>query len=363
MAAPAGPVATAAASVVTAGAGGGGPGSLGRATRRGLTAEERETPRWIQAITTTPVRAAFAVGAFVVALLVHKFVPNQQSPFPTRYYPYVLLAGLCAIPVLMGLGALWAPVGRWFRHNAPILGGAALVLCAWDLITLKLALMPLPYFPGPDVILVSLREDWRELFDAARHSVVLLGMGYGAGVVLGIASGVMLGWFRYVRYWGMPAMKFVGPIPATSWIPLALMLMPPGFSGVALIAVAVWFPMTMLTSSGIANVRVSHLEVARTLGAGRAFLIFRVALPSALPHIFIGLFMGLCASFLTLIVAEMMGVKAGLGWYVSWAQGWAEYGKMYAALLISAVVFSTVITILFRLRDWLLVWQKGMIKW
>ena len=37
---------------------------------------------------------------------------------------------------------------------------------------------------------------------------------------------------------------------------------------------------------------------------GRAYLIFRVAIPAAMPNIFIGLFMGLGASFLTLVVAE-----------------------------------------------------------
>ena len=56
---------------------------------------------------------------------------------------------------------------------------------------------------------------------------------------------------------------------------------------------AVWFPVTMLTSSGIANVPVSYLDVARTLGAGRRYLIFRVAIPAAMPSIFLGLFMGL----------------------------------------------------------------------
>jgi ABC-type nitrate/sulfonate/bicarbonate transport system permease component len=40
--------------------------------------------------------------------------------------------------------------------------------------------------------------------------------------------------------------------------------------------------MTMLTASGISNVRSSYLDVARTLGAGRAYLIFRVALPAAM---------------------------------------------------------------------------------
>ena len=95
----------------------------------------------------------------------------------------------------------------------------------------------------------------------------------------------------------------------------------------------------MLTASGISNTRASYLDVARTLGAGRAFLIFRVAIPAAMPNIFIGLFMGLGASFLTLVVAETVGVKSGLGWYVQWAQGWAEYGKVYAALVVMAAFF------------------------
>jgi NitT/TauT family transport system permease protein len=105
------------------------------------------------------------------------------------------------------------------------------------------------------------------------------------------------------------------------------------------------------------------LDVARTLGAKPGFLIYRVAIPAAMPSIFIGLFMGLGTSFLTLINAETVGVKSGLGWYVAWAQGWAEYGKVYGALVIMAAFFSTIMTLLFKLRDRVLVWQKGVIKW
>ena len=70
-----------------------------------------------------------------------------------------------------------------------------------------------------------------------------------------------------------------------------------------------------------------------------------------MPSIFIGLFMGLGASFLTLVGAEAVGVKSGLGYYVSWKQGWAEYGKVYAALVIMAAFFSSIMTVLFKIRD------------
>ena len=82
-----------------------------------------------------------------------------------------------------------------------------------------------------------------------------------------------------------------------------------------------------------------------------------------MPHVFVGLFMGLGTSFAVLVVAEMLGVKAGLGWYLQWAQGWAAYANMYAALLIIALFCSGLITVLFRLRDRLLSWQKGLVRW
>jgi NitT/TauT family transport system permease protein len=250
------------------------------------------------------------------------------------------------------------------EHLCPIIAAAILLLCLWEVITSGFRLLPLPYFPGPAGVLQSLLDDRATLFDSTWHSLVLLLSGYALGVVTALITGISIGWFAHVRYWGMPLLKIVGPIPATAWIPLAMVLSPSAmFSAVALIALAVWFPVTMLTVSGISNTRASYLDVARTLGARQAYLIFRVAIPAAMPNIFIGLFMGLGTSFLTLVVAETVGVKSGLGWYVAWAQGWAEYGKVYAALVIMAAFFSTIMTLLFMARDRVLVWQKGVIKW
>ena len=119
----------------------------------------------------------------------------------------------------------------------------------------------------------------------------------------------------------------------------------------------------MLTWSGVGGVNSAYYDIARALGAGQRFLVLKVAIPAAMPHVFVGLFMGLGTSFAVLVVAEMLGVKAGLGWYLQWAQGWAAYANMYAALLIMALLCSGVITLLFRLRDRLLSWQKDLVRW
>jgi NitT/TauT family transport system permease protein len=322
-------------------------------------------PRREAVVTKSPVRTLLALPtAAAIALAVHFFVPKHEVVPPTPFY-----SGLLEAVMTAGLlGAAFFPLSQrlrsWMSQMCPILAVATTLVAGWELGTSCLALLPLPYFPGPEAVLASLFSDRVVLFESTWHSLVLLISGYTVGVAVALVTGIAIGWFPHARYWGMPLLKIVGPIPATAWIPLAMVLSPSALvSAIGLIALAVWFPVTMLTASGISNTPASYLDVARTLGAGRAYLIFRVAIPAALPNIFIGLFMGLGTSFLTLVVAETVGVKSGLGWYVSWAQGWAEYGKVYAALIIMAAFFSTIMTLLFKIRDRVLVWQKGIIKW
>ena len=302
--------------------------------------------------------------AGAIAFAAHLAVYKNETLMEARTYTN-FLATFLMISILIALGQyrsgrLRAAVWRM----RPLFTAAVLLLCAWELITAGWHWLPLPYFPSPAAVLQSMISDRALLFDSTWHTLVLLLAGYVLGALAGFVSGVCIGWSNSARYWGMPLLKVIGPVPATAWIPLAMVLSPSAtISAAALIALAVWFPVTMLTSSGISNTRASYLDVARTLGANQRYLIFRVAIPAALPSIFVGLFMGLGASFLTLVVAESVGVKSGLGWYVSWAQGWAEYGKVFAALIIMAAFFSTIMTLLFKLRDRVLVWQKGMIKW
>jgi NitT/TauT family transport system permease protein len=188
--------------------------------------------------------------------------------------------------------------------------------------------------------------------------------GYIIGAATGFVIGVSMGWSRRISYWTHPVMRFIGPLPATAWLPIAFFLFPSSWSASTfLIALATGFPVAVLTWSGVSSVDHAYYDVARTLGAKPSFLILEVAIPAALPHVFVGLFMGLGSSFAVLVVAEMIGVKAGLGWYLQWAQGWAAYANMYAALIVMSLLCSGAISLLFTVRDRLLGWQKGVVKW
>lgn len=270
-----------------------------------------------------------------------------------------------------GALAIAVPASRWLgprlvglRAATPWLVALAGVASVWELVTAKLVWLPMPFFPPPQLILEVYLDDWARLGNGVASSLRLLATGYALGAGAGFLTGVALGWSRKIGYWVHPALRLIGPLPATAWLPLAFFVFPSSRSASTfLIALATGFPVTVLTWSGIAGVNSAYYDIARTLGANERFLVLKVAIPAALPHVFVGMFMGLGASFAVLVVAEMMGVKSGLGWYLQWAQGWAAYGNMYAALLVMALMCSALVTLLFRLRDRMLAWQKGLVRW
>jgi len=278
------------------------------------------------------------------------------------------LAVTCgALAVALGLAAFAGvrfAVCQRLQRLSPWLLALALFLAAWEAVTAKLGLLPLPFFPPPQAIVEVVIDDWERLAAGIFASARLLATGYFLGAAAGFVTGVSIGWSRLAGYWIHPILRFIGPLPATAWLPLAFFVFPSSFSAsIFLIALATGFPVTVLTWSGVAGVNSAYYDIARTLGASQRFLVLKVAIPAAMPHVFVGLFMGLGNSFAVLVVAEMLGVRAGLGWYLQWAQGWAAYANMYAALLVMAFLCSGLITLLFRVRDRLLSWQKGLVRW
>lgn len=308
---------------------------------------------------------ALAVVAWVAVALLISYWPNASRMWPmTQGLANLCLAMALAIALLSVLGSWFATLAKTLRRAAPWLIALPLLLAVWELLTAKWALLPVPFFAPPQALLEVYVEDWPRLIESLWHSALLLGSGVALGALTGFIAGVALGWSSSIGYWLHPLLRILGPVPSTALLPLCFFIFPSSWSAsVFLIALATWFPVTVLTWSGVASVDKAYYDVARTLGAKPSFLIIQVAIPAALPHVFVGLFMGLGASFSTLVVAEMMGVKAGIGWYLQWAQGWAAYANMYAALLLMALACSGLISALFMLRDRLLAWQQGAMKW
>ncbi|MCQ9426045.1 ABC transporter permease subunit [Pseudomonas sp. LJDD11] len=306
-----------------------------------------------------------AAAAWLAFALFTGLYPDGGRPWP---FTRELALGAGAVALLLALTAVlpgvFARLVSVLKPAGPWLVVLPLLLGVWVLVTAKIVLLPVPFFAPPQALIEVFVDDWPRLGESLLHSFWLLFNGVVLGGVTGFIAGVSIGWSQRIGYWVHPVLRILGPVPSTALLPICFFFFPTSWSAsVFLIALATWFPVTVLTWSGVAGVDKAYYEVARTLGANSRFLILRVAIPAALPNVFVGLFMGLGASFSVLVVAEMMGVKAGLGWYLQWAQGWAAYANMYAALIVMALLCSGLITLLFKVRDRVLSWQKGAVQW
>jgi NitT/TauT family transport system permease protein len=303
-----------------------------------------------------------AVLSFAVVLLVSWFVPAQQ---PVRTSPYRAVIGALILSLVLSyFAALGNPRFRKkLYHKAQFLFACGTVLTLWDLLTSKSALLPLPYFPSMTEIINVMFQDRVLLLRSTFYSLRLFFAGLVAGTVLGLATGIFIGWYRQWDYWLSPVIRVSGIVPAVAWLPIALLVFPNSFTtGMFLIFISSWFPVSSMMASGIIATPKSYFEAARTLGADNRFLLFHVAIPNAMPSVFTGIMTACAFSFTTLIVSEMVGAKAGLGFYINWAKGWGAYSKVYGAIIIIAVEFALILTLINAIRRSALRWQRGIIR-
>lgn len=312
------------------------------------------------------VKRTSAILSALLAIQVHVRMPNSvlQPATPQPYFLYLLYIALAVFVLLYLLSFFLKPVADKLDQTGPLLAGGVLLLNIVNIVCSKLALLPVLFFPSLDRVFGVYVSDWELLLKCIGSSGKLLIIGFSIGAVIGFGTGILVGFNKKAAYWFNPFVKIIGPIPATSWSPLVLSLFSTSYqAAVFMIALSVWFPITVMTSNGIQNVQQTYFEVADTLGAGKLWKVFKVGIPAALPGVFLGFFYATTGSFVTLVTAEMFGCKLGIGWYLNWQKSMMLYANVYAGLILLAVLCNLIITLLFRVKDRLLLWQKGVIKW
>ena len=328
--------------------------------------EERDkTPRekLLDAIITVLPMAAIILG-----LAEYLLIPDcNPNPMP-HMYTVVLAAVLVLYVVMFIVAKIKEKNGhkdmiRSLRYKAPLYTVIMLLLTAYDYLTIKTNYFTYPLVPCVNSIMYAAFTDRAELLRCASHTLVLMFKGYALGVILGLITGITCGYSRKVNYWIDPILKFMGPIPISTWIPIIAVLSA-SLSGGALfiIVVGVWTAVTNASRAGVANVDKAYFDAAKILGASETQLIFRVAIPAAMPNIMAGMTQGMMTACTAIMVAEMMGVKGGLGWYITWVKSWALYNNMFASLFIIFLIFTLVTKALNAVKTRVLRWQIGVTK-
>ncbi|MBP1581093.1 MAG: ABC transporter permease [Oscillospiraceae bacterium] len=340
---------------------------LDKLTRQQLKElEQREKTRGQKFLDLIIVLLPIVCGC--VAMAEYHYVPNNSpNANPMTYMGFLILlvclyiAYMVFATVKNGMGdkTVWEKI----RYKAPLFAVLFLLLAAYDYLTLKTGILTQPFVPCMNYIINIAWTDRAYIVECTLHTLRLLFLGYFIGVGLGLVTGITCGYSERARYWINPLIKFLGPIPTSTWIPIIMVVVSSLFHGaVFVIALGSWFAVTVASMSGIQNVDKDYFEAAKTLGASERQLVFKVAIPHAMPNILAGCTQAMSSACTAIMVAEMMGVKAGLGWYMNWAKSWASYDKMFAALFVICFIFTAVTKILDMIKKRALRWQNGAVK-
>ena len=241
------------------------------------------------------------------------------------------------------------------------LGFPALVLAVWQLAG-SLNWISGTLLPTPLAIAQSFADliATGELFGHLEISVTRAVLGFLLGGSLGLAFGVLVGFFRRAEQTLDPSFQMLRMIPHLAVTPLFILWFGFGeLSKVLLIAKGAFFPLYVNTFLGIRGVDNKLFEVSRVLEFSRWKQMVLLILPAALPNILLGVRLSLGIAWLGLVVAELMGSSAGVGYLIMDARQFSQTSIVFVGIIIFAIVGKITDSFVRYLEKRLLRWRDS----
>jgi NitT/TauT family transport system permease protein len=200
-------------------------------------------------------------------------------------------------------------LGRWLRATAVILS----VFLTWEVVCRGFRIHDY-VLPAPGAIAFSLVKHFPQLWPELLHTVQSAMLGFVLGSLLGIVFGVLIGRFRLAYDTLYPLLIGFSSIPKVAILPILVIWFGTGTIPAVLVAMLLClFPVTVNVATGIATTEPELEDVLRVLGARDADILWHVALPRSLPHLFAALKVGVTVAFIGAITSETIASNSGIG--------------------------------------------------
>jgi ABC-type nitrate/sulfonate/bicarbonate transport system permease component len=237
---------------------------------------------------------------------------------------------------------------------------AAIVVGWWALV--RWGHMSQFILPAPGAVLTGF-ADMARSGDLLLHTFASLKRsigGFALGSLLGIASGMVIGWSSlWDDLFDLPV-NFARSIPKTALAPLFIVWFGLGdWSKILLIAFSSYFFTVIPTIEGVKNVDTTFVKSARSMGAREWQIITTVLFPAALPSIFAGVRLAMTTSLLVLVMAEVMAGSSGLGYLLETSRGNLDLNVMFATLLVLGALGYAIDLLMKYLSKVIMPWRKG----
>lgn len=173
------------------------------------------------------------------------------------------------------------------------------------------------------------------------------GVGYAAGLVVGVAIAVLFLVVPVAEWVFSPLTIALRSVPLVVMTPLLILLFGRGLLGVTVITTIVtFFPTLATVLSALRRTPTDALTLMRSYDAPLVVTLWRVQLPFALPALFASARIAAPAAVLAATLAEWLATGDGLGSLIATSRSHSDYVGLWAgaALLTAAslIVYSVV---------------------
>lgn len=148
----------------------------------------------------------------------------------------------------------------------------------------------------------------------AESTGAAFGLAAVIAVVLGIVTGLWLGFARFAGDVADPILNTAYSIPKITLYPLILLMFGLGMSAkVAFGVIHGVFPVAIFTMGAVRNIAPIYVRTARTMRLSPLTTITTIMTPAALPEILAGIRIGIALTLLGTLIGEFFASTSGLG--------------------------------------------------
>ena len=224
------------------------------------------------------------------------------------------------------------------RHEAVILGSAVVlfVLIVWQALWSAHKLSPL-FMSGPSAIAARFWGDLTRghLLEDFAYSGESFTIGFVLAAVVGVALGVIIGWYRKIEMITAPFVNALYATPRVAMVPLIIIWFGTEIrSKVFIVFITAVFPVLINTIGGIKAVDRDLLRAARAFCATDWQIFTTVAIPGAVPFILTGIRQGVALGLIGVVVGEMYGGSKGIGFMVQYGGQTFATDTVFVGVLI-----------------------------
>jgi NitT/TauT family transport system permease protein len=229
---------------------------------------------------------------------------------------------------------------RWRRavgwHRALLVLGA---LGVWEALA-RLRWLDPDFISPPTAILRAMGDLLTPpILAAARLTATQVALAFALAAAVGVGAGLLIGLSPFAYRTCRPIVLLLFSVPKMVMLPLFIL-----FFGIGLLSRAVFafslgvFPVLLNVIAGARMVDPTLVVAARSMGATRTAVFWKVVLPASLPSVITGLRVGMTQTVLGVLLAELYAANTGLGYYVALYSQTFKPARLFALFFLVAAI-------------------------